>query len=77
MPLESSRTRGFVTVGTNANGARETKTGQRGVIHTYAFDDLNRLKADKVQDSLPTGVDLHVRQNVILALLGTASCRCL
>ena len=60
VPLAGSRTCGFVTVGTNANGAREAKTDQRGGIHTYAFDDLNRLKADKVQDSLPTGVDLHV-----------------
>lgn len=53
------------------NVNRQTKTEQRGVVHAYGYDDLNRLASDAVVNgttvngvtygALPAGVDASVK----------------
>ncbi|MGD0896415.1 MAG: hypothetical protein ABR915_01185 [Thermoguttaceae bacterium] len=33
------------------NGAQATKTDQRGVTHTYSYDNLGRLTLDQATDA--------------------------
>jgi RHS repeat-associated protein len=49
-----------VEVSYNLDGTPATRTDQRGVVHTYTYDDARRLVRDGAT-SIPSGVDDHVK----------------
>jgi RHS repeat-associated protein len=61
--IEGDTSGDFVETTYNAAGLVHTRTDQRGVVHTYAYDDIGRLQSDAVTNTtLPSGVDGAVRR---------------